>query len=211
VKRLAGLLALVTAALIYLPSASANMIDVTYTGVVNAGPVGSNYVFDTSTSFSVSFQLNDAAMDEDPNPKIGSYKAITNLSGSFSNGYTFSVAGPFYLTVSHQNGPVDSVLLVSDGVTAPDVDGFPIDNVGIAFTGFSTMLSGDTIPDMGSLLSLSFLANLSLTFGANYEIGVNTDILTASVATTPIPAALPLLISALGGLGFAGWRRRRLG
>lgn len=31
----------------------------------------------------------------------------------------------------------------------------------------------------------------------------------AAVASTPIPAALPLLATALGGLGFAGWRRRR--
>ncbi len=30
----------------------------------------------------------------------------------------------------------------------------------------------------------------------------------APVATTPIPAALPLFASALGGLGFFGWRRR---
>ena len=29
------------------------------------------------------------------------------------------------------------------------------------------------------------------------------------VAATPIPAALPLLASALGGLGFVGWRRRK--
>jgi hypothetical protein len=29
-------------------------------------------------------------------------------------------------------------------------------------------------------------------------------------ATTPVPAALPLLITALGGLGLVGWRRRKL-
>lgn len=29
------------------------------------------------------------------------------------------------------------------------------------------------------------------------------------VATTPLPAALPLFAAALGGLGFIGWRRRR--
>jgi hypothetical protein len=29
------------------------------------------------------------------------------------------------------------------------------------------------------------------------------------VAQTPVPAALPLLASALGGLGFVGWRRKR--
>jgi hypothetical protein len=31
----------------------------------------------------------------------------------------------------------------------------------------------------------------------------------AVVATTPIPAALPLLLTALGGLGYAGFRRKR--
>jgi len=30
-------------------------------------------------------------------------------------------------------------------------------------------------------------------------------------APVPLPAALPLLLAALGGLGFAGWRRRRAG
>lgn len=31
---------------------------------------------------------------------------------------------------------------------------------------------------------------------------------TLGVTTTPIPGTLPLLVSALGGLGFVGWRRR---
>jgi hypothetical protein len=31
----------------------------------------------------------------------------------------------------------------------------------------------------------------------------------AQLAAAPIPAALPLFVSALGGLGFVGWRRRR--
>jgi len=30
-----------------------------------------------------------------------------------------------------------------------------------------------------------------------------------TIAATPIPAALPLLMTALGGMGFMGWRRKR--
>jgi hypothetical protein len=212
VKLLAGLLALVTAALIQVPSASANLIDVTYTGLVDVGPVGSNYIFTTSTTFSVTFRLNDATLDEDPNPKFGWYNAITNFSGSFSNGYSFSVAGPFYLAVSDENGtPIDYVALQTAGVTAPDVDGFPINNVGISFYGDGAMLSGDAIPDLENLLSLSNAGGLALIFGPSYDFAVNARIYTASaVAATPVPAALPLLISAIGGLGFLGWKRRRL-
>jgi hypothetical protein len=32
---------------------------------------------------------------------------------------------------------------------------------------------------------------------------------TSTIAATPIPAALPLFASALGGLGFVGWRRKK--
>ncbi|WP_395017625.1 hypothetical protein [Dongia sp.] len=50
-----------------------------------------------------------------------------------------------------------------------------------------------------------------------YSISGTTDAFTTSfglvyvtsVATTPIPAALPLFAAALGGLGLVGWRRRK--
>lgn len=38
---------------------------------------------------------------------------------------------------------------------------------------------------------------------------VHVDVIASNVATTPIPAALPLFISALGGMGLIGWRRRK--
>jgi hypothetical protein len=47
--------------------------------------------------------------------------------------------------------------------------------------------------------------NLGRDFGAVMP----PDISNTSIAAAPIPASLPLLISALGGLGFAGWRRKR--
>lgn len=48
-------------------------------------------------------------------------------------------------------------------------------------------------------------------YNLNYDFLTNAGTLgttTLTIATTPIPAALPLLLTALAGLGFTGWRRR---
>ena len=56
----------------------------------------------------------------------------------------------------------------------------------------------------------SFIIPTGSTFFAGYlNFGSFTVGPTPIPTTTPIPAALPLLVSALGGLGFAGWRRKR--
>jgi hypothetical protein len=47
-----------------------------------------------------------------------------------------------------------------------------------------------------------------VSFGIAYNLNT-TPIPTATIATTPIPAALPLFASALTGLGFFGWRRKK--
>jgi hypothetical protein len=54
------------------------------------------------------------------------------------------------------------------------------------------------------LLTLDGWAAPGATAGGNWVYTANFS----TVAATPIPAALPLFASALGGLGFVGWRRR---
>jgi hypothetical protein len=44
----------------------------------------------------------------------------------------------------------------------------------------------------------------------NTKFDIHGVLTVAAVATTPIPAALPLFASAIGGLGFVGWRRKRV-
>jgi hypothetical protein len=56
--------------------------------------------------------------------------------------------------------------------------------------------------------SLFEFANDSLDFYSTRTGTVDVKRLTPPIATTPIPPALPLFASALGGLGFFGWRRR---
>jgi hypothetical protein len=43
----------------------------------------------------------------------------------------------------------------------------------------------------------------------NTNTNIHAVLTVAAVAMTPIPGALPLFASALGGLGFVGWRRKR--
>jgi hypothetical protein len=73
-----------------------------------------------------------------------------------------------------------------------DISGFP-DSI---YTAFST----STCPPGGTCGGTVFFAttHAGLNFGSY------------SVSATPIPATLPLFISALGGLGFVGWRHRKL-
>ena len=44
---------------------------------------------------------------------------------------------------------------------------------------------------------------------AGYSILTSAGIGNGLVATTPIPAALPLFASALGGIALVGWRRKK--
>lgn len=71
-----------------------------------------------------------------------------------------------------------------------------------------TILINDIVYTIGSSLS-GFVGTV---FKFSNSVG-NPDfyIQTATVTAVPIPAALPLLTSAIGAFGFIGWRRRRKG
>ena len=61
-------------------------------------------------------------------------------------------------------------------------------------------------PEAAPLFSLgTFLVPTDFNTNSN----IHAVLTVSAIATTPIPAALPLFASALGGLGFVGWRRKR--
>ena len=63
-----------------------------------------------------------------------------------------------------------------------------------------------TADEIGALLAFATIGNLDNVHG---PVLSGISIAESAVATTPIPGALPLFASALGGLGFLNWRRRR--
>jgi hypothetical protein len=71
-------------------------------------------------------------------------------------------------------------------------------------TGFTLFVASTTVTDAqeASLLAGNTYFNIhTLTFRGGEIRG--------QIAVTPIPAALPLLATALGGIGLVAWRRRR--
>jgi len=80
-------------------------------------------------------------------------------------------------------------------------------------SGATVDLAGDQVYT-GTVASPHFAVGV-YTFNFDFLTNDNTvhtttlTVTDAIVAATPIPAALPLFLTALGGVGFLGWRRRR--
>lgn len=86
-------------------------------------------------------------------------------------------------------------------IQAADINGIPVLN---------SVITTDAAPGLQTLnLGLTNLSNVWLQpigLGSTFLID---NVKVSAVATTPIPGALPLLLSALAGLGGLHWRRAR--
>ena len=113
------------------------------------------------------------------------------LNGSGSNllgsTWTFTAAATGSLANTFSDGT--SVLALNFGAGAGDLDTF---SQTIATT------PGDTY-----VIELLYSNNTAFNGSAPSEFRVSTT------AATPLPAALPLFATGLGGLGLLGWRRRK--
>jgi hypothetical protein len=124
-------------------------------------------------------------MDSDPtpvNPDIGGAWGFAGAPGAPGDGLNF-----FNIA---ENGGMNAVQTVG-GVTTEIFD----------YNGPQLYTGSESAPHFDTGL-FTFVGNV-LTHGPASET------LQISLAPTPIPATLPLLISALGGLGFFGWRRSK--
>jgi hypothetical protein len=132
---------------------------------------------------------------------------VTVTSYPFTFGYadsanqdntTFNSATSFTFqdTVTNYTGPNNPVELqfVSSVLGFFDVFAVLSDNFPGGFT--------DTISPDGTTITLNW-AGGSVTSGDVFDVTVGVT------GATPLPAALPLFATGIGGLGFLGWRRRR--
>jgi hypothetical protein len=199
-----------------ISAASAATIDLEIKGkVTNAdtfpgGPPSPVHANDIVT-FRLTYDTSGA--DADPLPNSGLYTgSITRYEVSFG-GQTYSF--PIVDARAHVSNDYlgrDSVHF-DYGANSPPYE-FPL--VRVFFEDYSgTMISDDSLPtDLASLQPFGKFDILMRQIGYKVPdylfIGSITSIANFTpVAATPVPAALPLLATALGGLGFAGWRRRR--
>jgi hypothetical protein len=142
-----------------------------------------------------------------PNPSNDVFLGTATFSFHISNpglDLTRSGSGSGFVQSSQSGG---SSLTFNFGTTG-------VSNLFLSFS------SDGSTAALGSLSGLpttasGIIAMLGGTLGVasgNFQVGsggldhVHFDI---AFTPTPIPAALPLFVSALGGLGFIGWRRRR--
>ena len=103
----------------------------------------------------------------------------------------------------------NSVLYSLAGGSTPGAYGGSLDIIpGVIYSVFMAAQAEvrETTGGSGASIDPNFFIDPSL--AGQFQIQFSPGIQNA-VATTPLPAALPLFISALGGLGLVGWRRRK--
>ena len=139
-------------------------------------------------------------------------QAPLSFSYTFNMAHPGAVGGAFSLSdvsggaIDTAGTPVTGLRFGTTGLRSELVLRFETDPTGVPLlslaglpstaTGLIAFLGGSSPHASGSFSLIGF------GFGT---VGFSIDFATA---VTPIPAALPLFVSALGGLGFLSWRRR---
>jgi len=208
-------LALGAALFLFALPAAAATVGVTYSGkITSVDPEGAGQ-FAIGDTFTFHVEVDDTSPDTEPTVGAGVYfDAITKFTGSFSNGYHFAMdltsTGDDRLFVG--DNASDGLGITGSPFVAPQVNTANLVMVTLSFydpTG--TTWNSEAIPgNLATILASSTNSPMFMQFAVPGLYFRVQGVVTAAVATTPIPAALPLLMSALGGLGFVGWRRRRV-
>ncbi len=170
--------------------------------------------FDWSLSGDPSFGITGSGMLTAT--ESGGQFLVDSISGSVSDSCVGTPCAPQFrditgLLTPHQIyagiGDIGGDNLIFPAPASPFLDG-----AGLVFSVGGT--NGDPCPfTAGCYMNIFYRPN---GFGSLYVLLVSNAganpvdfVLTAEVATTPLPAALPLFATGLGVMGLFGWRRKR--
>jgi hypothetical protein len=137
-------------------------------------------------------------------------RPINQVIGQYSSGESvFGLAGA---TLTIEDAPTafsDDRIIIEANLTGTAVDGFSPAALYIYMnlTGDSFSINqvhGSPVPNLQTILANMYFATWQVEYSGRF-VGGNIE----NITQTPIPAALPLFASALGGLGFFAWRRRK--
>lgn len=143
--------------------------------------------------------------------------ATIDIPGAFPVA-TFDITGGTldpdtgFATIEHDG----SGLALSDGNSTVALENFFI-NTGKGLLSGDVSVNGQFVANLdlftigdGLVLSLTGGAADALNgvYGTALPAGLEIGIASVDVAVVPVPAALPLMLSAMAGLGFTGWRRK---
>jgi len=73
----------------------------------------------------------------------------------------------------------------------------------------ATVDIGGVVGSAGGAASIDPMISIDPSVADNFDLDFSQGITNSAAAATPLPAALPLLASGLGGFGLLGWRKRR--
>ena len=119
-----------------------------------------------------------------------------------------------FLSVVRWTAPADGLydldtVFTGDDSRGPNVNVFVVRNGLLEFT--ANIPANGVSRDYSDTFSLSAGDFIDFAVGNNNNVGNrNFTRLEASLSAVPIPAALPLFVSAVAGLGFVSWWRKRL-
>jgi len=195
------------------PSAAATYT-LTYSGAVTAatglfstfgvtpgdavsGSVGlpnTDFFTDTSSAFVLSNTFSQFPM---PNQFQVSHAGST---------YSFDIAGIGSVVSQLLNDGTSTLGLTANGPATRLTLFYATATANVPLQSLAGLTDWGQVPGLlsGSIANLFGRYEVTDLGSVNFSI----NLAPAPVATTPIPAALPLFLSALGGLGFFGWRRR---
>jgi len=172
--------------------------------------------FALTDTFAVNITYETAfATDTAVNPAIGVYDFVLTSMTATIGSHSFTLdTGAIPNSVRVDNDSLGrDLFIVKAGPLGSQVNGYDPFNVEIFLQDNThSLFNNDSIPQSSLAATLFSSGTLEFEvfdgsgqFPNYYSVRANIDI----PATAPIPPALPLMLSALGGLGFVAWRGKR--